>query len=124
MEKLREKTAEYPVLREILLIVREGQKPSKEERKSLGRDGNYYIYLFETLKEENGILYMYPPVVNGARKQCIPDSLHENAFTHAHPVSSHLGINKTSGMLAERFLSAQFIHLCKSKNSKLCALSM
>ena len=51
---------------------------------------------------------MYPPVVNGERKPqkiCVPDSLHEKAFRicHAHPLSGHLGLNKTRGMLAERF---------------------
>merc|ERR1711911_159410 len=36
---------------------------------------------------------------------CIPESLQEKAFRicHAHPISGHLGINKTSGLLAERF---------------------
>ena len=49
--------------------MKERRKPSKEERKRLGQDGNSYINLFETLKEENGILYMYPAVLNGVRKQ-------------------------------------------------------
>ena len=108
LEDLRKETAQDPVLREILPFVKEEEKPSKQERKSLGRDGNSYINLFETLREEDGILYMYPPVVNGERKPrrlCVPEKLHKKAFRicHAHPISGHLGINKTSGILAERF---------------------
>jgi len=108
LEDLRNKTALDPVLTEIMPFVRDGRKPDKQERKRLGRDGNAYVNLFETLKEENGILYMYPPEVNGEkkpRKMCIPESLQEKAFRicHAHPISGHLGINKTSGLLAERF---------------------
>ena len=76
-------------------------KPSKQEQKSLGGEGNSYVNLFETLREENSILYMYPPEVNGERKprkMCVPDSLHKKAFRicHAHLVSGHLRINKMS----------------------------
>ena len=68
---------------------------------------------------------MYPLVVYGDRKlwkMCVPDSLHEKVFRicHAHP--GHLGINKKSEMLAGKL--AEFIFFCKSKDTKLRALSL
>ena len=97
-------------------------KPSKQEQKSLGGEGNSYVNLFETLREENSILYMYPPalVVNDERKpriMCVPDSLHEKAFRicHANPVSGHLSIYKTSEMLAGNFYWPNLYFFAKSK---------
>ena len=72
LEDLQKETAQDPVLKEIMPFVREGRKPDKQERTRLGRDGNAYVNLFETLREENGILYN-PPGEQKPRKMCIPE---------------------------------------------------
>ena len=95
LEDLQKEPAQDPVFKEIMPFVQKGRKPSKQERKSLGRDGDSYVNLFETLRKENGVLYMYQPEVDGERKprkMCAPESLHKKAFRicHAHPASCHL----------------------------------
>ena len=79
--------------------------------------------------------FLYVPlVVNGERKprkMCNPDSLDEKLFRicYAHPISGHIGINKTSRMLAVRFywlnlytpFRKQFSMFCIGK---LCLISI
>ena len=83
MEDLCKETAQDPVLQDILPFVKEGRNPSKQERKSLGRDENSYINLFKTLREEDSIFYMHLPVVNGEKKPrrlCVPEKFARCGF--------------------------------------------
>ena len=92
LEDLCKETAQDPVLQDILPFVKEGRNPSKQERKSLGRDENSYINLFKTLREEDSIFYMHPPVVNGEKKPrrlCVPEKFARCGFVFSVPQKIH-----------------------------------
>ena len=80
MEDLCKEIAQDPVLQDILPFVKESEQTRTEK---LGRDENSYINLFKTLREEDSIFYMHPPVVNGekkARRLCVPEKFARCGF--------------------------------------------
>ena len=96
------------VLVKVMDFVREGQKPSREERKPLTLIGMTFINVFEMLTVDDGILYFQYPDLNGkksAKRICLPVSMYDIAFKlcHEDPMNGHVGMNNTYNTLKARF---------------------
>ena len=107
-EELQIATKNDVVLKEILQYVKDKNKPDKEQRKVLSKDGMVYVNFFECLSEEEGILYFQAPELNGEkppRRICLPPSLWETAFVSCHvlPTAGHYGINNTYRKMKQLF---------------------
>ena len=100
IEQLQQATKNDEVISKILKFVKKKQKPDKEQRKSLGRDGMCYVNIFECLVEDNGLLYFQPPMIDGKtaqRRLCLPTSMQKEAFKVCHqiPEAGHMGARNT-----------------------------
>ena len=108
IEQPQQATKNDGVISQVLKYVKKKQKPNKEERKHLGRDGMCYVNLFECLLEENGLLYFQPPTVDGKitpRRLCLPTTMQKEAFNVCHqiPEAGHMGARNTYLRMKKRF---------------------
>ncbi len=98
------------VLSKIIRFVDAGNKPDKEERKTLGSIGMSYVNVFECLSYQDGILYFQAPRLNNRqtpKRTCLPTKLYRLAFDMCHAdaagSSGHYGMNNTFIKMKERF---------------------
>ena len=107
-ESLVRLTAQDPTLKRILPFLQNQQKPTKEERKSMGSTGMSYVNIFECLSVQDGIIKYQTPSVNdqpGTVLTCLPVQLYNIAFDlcHSHQASGHYGMKITFEKMRDRF---------------------
>ena len=100
MQELQDAIQKDPVLSVVAKYVRAKQKPDKHQQRILTEEGMHYVNIFESLQEENGIVYFQGPTINGImppRRICIPEKYRELAFVLCH---SSPGFGGHGGILA------------------------
>ena len=107
-ETLARLTAQDPTLQRLLPYIKDNQKPSKEDRKSMGSIGMSYVNIFECLTVQDGIIKYHTPSVNNqpsVELTCLPVQLYNLAFDmcHSHQASGHYGMKITFDKMKDRF---------------------
>ena len=105
---LKRATQQDATLKQIIQYVKRKEKPNREERKSLGRDGMCYVNIFECLSLEDGLLVFQSPTVDGQpqpKRICLPTKLYKAAFNACHRMNEagHMGANNTYLQMKKRF---------------------
>ena len=108
LTKIQQATKQDEILDKIIQYVKKKQKPDKEQRKDMGRDGMCYVNIFECLMEDKGLLYFQPPATDGKttpKRLCLPVSLQKQAFNVCHqiPEAGHMGAKSTYLSMKKRF---------------------
>ena len=115
-KQIRRAQRDDPAVRKVIEWVKQGRKPTKEERKLESKEAQTYFQQYELLYMENNILYRKTlenehTMVNQDRL-CVPRGLQEKAlfWAHAHPSAAHRGVNATQQRVRARFYFPGMYH--------------
>ena len=115
-KQIRRAQRDDPAVRKVIEWVKQGKKPTKEERKLESKEAQTYIQQFELLYLNHNILYRKTlenesTMVNQDRL-CIPRGLQDKAlfWAHAHPSAAHRGVTATQQRVRARFYFPGMYH--------------
>jgi len=115
-KQIRRAQKDDPAVRKVIEWVKQGKKPTKEERKLESKEAQTYIQQYELLYLESNILYRKTlenenTMVNQDRL-CVPRGLQDKAlfWAHAHPSAAHRGVTGTQQRVKARFYFPGMYH--------------
>ena len=115
-KQIRRAQQDDPAVRKVIEWVKQGKKPTKEERKLESKEAQTYVQQYELLYLDHNVLYRKTlenenAMVNQDRL-CVPRGLQDKAlfWAHAHPSAAHRGVNATQQRVRARFYFPGMYH--------------